>query len=174
VAEGPDRVALSIEELRALAGWAAACALEVLPLFEEHIPDDTRPRQAVESALEFADGGPRTTALRVHALDAYRAALEADAPAAAHAASAASAAAASAFLHPLAKATQVKHLLGSAAHAVRALEIADTAAVLEDQRRTGPTAPDVVVAVLRRYPPAPVGGGRVGELMRSLDERLRT
>jgi hypothetical protein len=33
------------------------------------------------------------------------------------------AAAGAAFLHPLAKATQVKHILGSAAHAARALEL---------------------------------------------------
>jgi hypothetical protein len=34
-------------------------------------------------------------------------------------------------------------------------------------------APPVVVDVLRRYPVAPRGGGRVGELIRQLDASLR-
>ena len=44
--------------------------------------------------------------------------------AASDAACAALAAADAAFLHPLAKATQAKHILGSAAHAARAFELA--------------------------------------------------
>jgi hypothetical protein len=32
----------------------------------------------------------------------------------------------------------------------------------------------VVIEVLRRYPPAPSGRGRVDELMRLLDARLRS
>jgi hypothetical protein len=46
-------------------------------------------------------------------------------------------AASAAYLHPLASAHQVKHILGAAAHAARA------------------------------------GGGRVGELLRDLDDALR-
>jgi hypothetical protein len=34
-------------------------------------------------------------------------------------------------------------------------------------------ATPAVVDVLRRYPTAPTGGGRVGELLRELDEALR-
>jgi hypothetical protein len=40
---------------------------------------------------------------------------------------------------------------------------------LSARRRATP----VVVEVLRRYPAAPPGGGRVGELLRDLDEALR-
>lgn len=34
-------------------------------------------------------------------------------------------------------------------------------------------APPIVVDILRRYPLAPPGGGRVGELIRQLDASLR-
>jgi len=36
--------------------FAADCAERVLPLFEAQCPDDTRPRQAIETARRFADG----------------------------------------------------------------------------------------------------------------------
>lgn len=89
---------------------------------------------------------------------------------------AASAAAGAAFLHPLAQADQVKHILGSAARAAFAAEL---------ERGDGPRAGDerieaalddastVVIDVLRRYPAAPSGGGRVGELTRLHDSALR-
>lgn len=85
--------------------------------------------------------------------------------AASEAARAALAAAGAAFLHPLAKATQVRHILGSAAHAARAFELAaggDPAVGLVQIGRSGALAPPVVADVLRRYPVAPSGGGRVG------------
>ena len=110
---------------------------------------------------------------------AHRAAQEArDAGQAApsDAARAAGSACGAAFLHPLPNATQVKHILGSAAHAARAFELADG-----DDRTVGADhvaklrilARPVVVEVLRRYPAAPPGGGRVGELIRLLDASLR-
>jgi hypothetical protein len=79
-------------------------------------------------------------------------------------------------LHPLADAHQVKHILGAAAYAARAVELVagdvrDVGAQRIEQasRRATPT----VVDVLGRYPAAPPGGGRVGELLRDLDEALR-
>jgi hypothetical protein len=86
------------------------------------------------------------------------------------------AAAGAAFLHPLARAHQVKHILGSAAHAARALELAaggDPAVAAAHLARSQTRADPVVVEVLRRYPVAPDGGGRVGELVRELDAALR-
>ncbi|WP_338057986.1 putative immunity protein [Streptomyces dangxiongensis] len=121
---GPDTIELSADELREIAGWAADCALGVLALFEESVPADPRPREAVEAARAFAAGGRRTAALRQSAWAAYRAAREATSPAAAEAARAASHAAGAAFLHPRASAHQVRHVLGAAAHAVRAGELA--------------------------------------------------
>lgn len=96
--------------------------------------------------------------------------------AASEAARAAMAAAGAAYLHPLAKATQVRHILGPAAHAARAFELAagdDPAIGAEHMERARGRADAAVVAVLKRYPSAPGGGGRVGELMRVLDAALR-
>jgi hypothetical protein len=92
------------------------------------------------------------------------------------AARAAMCAASAAYLHPLADAHQVKLILGAAAHAARAAEL-----VASDDRDVGADhieqarrrATPVVVDVLSRYPTAPPGGGRVGELLRDLDGALR-
>jgi hypothetical protein len=76
----------------------------------------------------------------------------------------------------LAEATQVRHVLGAAARAARALELSagdDPAVGAEHLGRARSLAGPVVVDVLRRYPPAPRGGGRVGELLRQLDASLR-
>jgi hypothetical protein len=81
-----------------------------------------------------------------------------------------------AFLHPLPKASQVKHILGSAAHAARAFELSagdDPAVGLDQIAQSRILAPPVVVDVLRRYPSAPPGGRRVGELIRILGASLR-
>jgi hypothetical protein len=78
--------------------------------------------------------------------------------------------------HPLAKATQIKHILGSAAHAARAFELSagdDPVVGAGHIAQSRIIAQPVVVDVLRRYPVAPRGGGRVGELIRQLDASLR-
>jgi hypothetical protein len=169
---------LTPSDLRAVAAYAAACARPALAIFEKDRADDPRPRDAIEAAEAFAGGAARTRLLRDCAWAAQRAAQDArdaEMPEASQAARAALAAAGAAFLHPLAKATQVKHILGSAAHALRAFELkrvndSDTAILLSKmQSLAGPT----VVDVLCRYPAAPPGGGRVGELIRELDALLR-
>jgi hypothetical protein len=172
-------IELSLRELREVAGYAAACARPALAIFERERPDDRRPRAAIDAAQAFADGAERTKALRDSAWAAQRAAREAsDAGqgAASDAARAALAAAGAAFLHPLAKATQVKHILAAAAHAARAFELAagdDPAAGDDHIEQARILAPPTVVEVLRRYPAAPPGGGRPGELTRRLDASLR-
>jgi hypothetical protein len=70
----------------------------------------------------------------------------------------------------------VKHILGAAAYAARAVELAatddrDAAAEYLEQARC--RAARAVVDVLVRYPAAPTGGGRVGQLLRDLDVALR-
>ncbi|MFD8370124.1 putative immunity protein [Streptomyces sp. NPDC059688] len=189
----PDTIELTTEELQEITGFAAECARRVLPIFERSLPGDSRPRAAVEAAQAFADGGRRTQALRTCAWAAYKAAGEVtgevtgeaadgvagEVPggaAAADAARAASHAAAAAYLHPKASAHQVKHILGAAAHAARAEELASGGG----RDGTGQTlawarhhAPPAVTAVLGRLPAAPPGGGRVGELVRDLDTALR-
>lgn len=177
MAEDPTTIELSLSELREVAAFAVACTRPALEIFERERPDDPRPRAAIDAVQAFVDGGKRTKAIRDGAWAALRAAQEArDAgqAAASDAARAAGAAASAAYLHPLAKATQVKHILGSAAHAARAFELAagsDVGAAHIAQARD--LAGPVVVDVLKRYPPAPGGGGRVGELMRQLDAALR-
>ncbi|MFC8921832.1 putative immunity protein [Cellulosimicrobium sp. NPDC057127] len=167
---------LTLDEIRAVTVFAARCAARALPLYERDTPGDARAREAIAAATAFADGGPRTKNLRTVAFAALKAASEAPTTAAEHAARAASHAAGAAFLHPLAKATQVKHILGSAAHAALAAELdaggdrgAGEAAV--DRARSDATA--TVVDVLRRYPAPSAGGGRLGELVRRLDGALR-
>lgn len=171
-----DAIALSEPELREIAGYAADCAHRVLALFERELPADARLRDAIEAAYAFARGGRRTGALRQHGWAAFKAARDAASPAAADAARAASHAAGAAYLHPKASAHQVKHILGAAAHAARAEELAAggdprvSAAALEWARGHAPPA---VTAVLGRLPAAPPGGGRVGEFIRHLDAALR-
>ena len=177
MASRTGEIVLTTQELRAVAGCAAERAQEVLEVFESAHPGDSRPRDAVEAARTFARGGERGKALRDTAWAALRAARDAGATAAGHAARAAMAAASAAYLHPLADAHQVKHVLGAAAHAAKAAELAAGgdpgvgAAHVERARRR---ATPVVVDVLSRYPAAPPGGGRVGELLRDLDEALRS
>ena len=167
---------LSKQDLRAVAGYSAQCAQEVLEIFERAHPGDSRPRDAVDAAWTFARGGERTRSLRVTALAAQRAAREADSAAAGEAARAAMCAASAAYLHPLAGAHQVKHILGAAAHAARAVELMagdNRQAGADHIDRAGRRATPTVIDVLRRYPAAPAGGGRAGELLRALDDALR-
>lgn len=155
-----------MDELRAVAGYAVACATPAVELFERARPGDARPRAAVDAASAFASGGPRTKAIRDCAWAAQRAFRDAGPGAAGEAARAAVAAASAAYLHPLARATQVLHILGAAGHAAYAFELAG-------ERLEVPQAGAVVVSVLGRYPRAPAGRGRVGELVRALDAVLR-
>jgi hypothetical protein len=169
-------VVLSEQDLREVTAFAAGCAEVVLEIFEADRPDDSRPRDAIGAAWEFARGGKRGKALRDGAWAALEAARGADTAAAREAALAAMSAAGAAYLHPLAKATQVKHILGAGAYAARAAEL-----VAGDDRTVGSEhveqavhrATPIVVDVLRRFPAAPGGGGRVGELIRMLDANLR-
>ena len=172
-------VELSMAELREITGYAVACAEPALAIFERDCADDQRARAVLDEARRFAAGGNRTKALRVAALAAHRAARaaqEVGRGAAVDAARAAGHAGGAAYLHPLAKAHQVEHILGSAAHAARAVELdagddRDVGADYIEQARD--LAGPIVASVLTRYPRAPGGGGRARELLRSLDASLR-
>ncbi|WIM93151.1 exonuclease SbcC [Actinoplanes oblitus] len=171
-------IALSLSELREVTGFAVACARPALEIYEREHPDDPRPRAAIEAARGFADGAKRTKLLRDCAFAAHRAAQESRdlGRAAAHdAARAAGHTCGAAFLHPLSKATQVIHILGAAGSTARACELStgDPAAALAHLTRSAELASPAVIDVLKRYPPAPAGGGRVGELIRHLDATLR-
>jgi len=165
MADASTTIELSRAELREVVGYAVVCARPVLAIFEHDRPDDRRPRAAVDAAQAFADGAERTKALRDSAWAAHRAAQEArdsGEAAASDAARAAGHAVGAAFLHQRATATQVKHVLGSAAHAARALELSagdDPAVGAGCVAQFRVLAHPVVIDVLRRYPVAPRGGG---------------
>lgn len=167
---------LSTDELRVVARFAAESAQEVLSVFEDAVPGDGRPRAAVDAAWEFVNGARRTTLQRVTSLDAHRAAKEAGTEAARLAARAAGDAASAAYLHPIARATQVGHILRATACAARIAELnagddpaAGESVIEEARRRASPT----LVSVLSRYPSAPTARNRVAQLMCSLDSSLR-
>lgn len=177
MANETSAIVLSTQDLRAVTRYAAESAQGVLEIFERAHPADSRPREAIDAAWTFARGGERGKALRDAAIAALQAARDAATVAAGAAARAAMCAASAAYLHPLADAHQVKHILGAAAYAASAAErlAGDDREVgaehIEHARRRAAPA---VVDVLSRYPAAPPGGGRVGELLRELDEALRS
>lgn len=167
---------LPLDSLRAIAGWAAECAGRALPIYEAWDPSDSRPRAAIDGACEFANGGKRTAKIRLLAMDAYRASLEADVPAASAAARAASLAAASAYTHPFVDVNQAKHILGPAAYAALAIEVSSTC----DQnvgdaevRLVVAITPQVIRDVLKMMPTQQVGKNRIEKIMHMLDSALR-
>src|SRR5687768_1299646 len=101
-----------MQELREVASYAAESAQEVLEIIERAHPADPRPRDAIDAAWTFARGGKRGKTLRDTAWASHKAARDADTAAAGDAARAAMCAASAAYLHPLADAHQVKHILG--------------------------------------------------------------
>lgn len=100
---------------RLLALWAAACAENVLHLFETEQPTDLRPRQAIEQARAWARGEIKMAQARTAAGHA-QAAARALRGAARHAAFAAGQAAAVAHV--------AAHELGAAAYALKAVRAA--------------------------------------------------
>ncbi len=172
----PGDFELTADELRVVARYAAECAQEALPIFEANRPDDPRARAALDAAWQFVGGAPRSNLQRVAAMEAHRAAKDASTPAAGAAARAAGDAAAAAYLHPLARATQVGHILRAAALAARAAELAagDGEAGAQVMERARLRATPALLDVLRRYPPAPEGRNRVERLCKALDTALRS
>jgi immunity protein 5 of polymorphic toxin system len=65
---------LTDDDHRLLAEWALMCAEHVLPLFEDHRPDDTRPRDSIEVGRAWIRGEVRMT-------DAHNSAFQANAAA---------------------------------------------------------------------------------------------
>jgi hypothetical protein len=168
----PDDFDLTIDELRIVARFVAETADELLPVFEDANPDDPRPRAAVAAAWRFVGGAPRTRLQRVASMDAHRSAKEASTEASRLAAQAAGDAASAAYLHPIAQAHQVGHILRAAANAARISEVnADGAA--ETIQRARQRATPELIDVLLRYTPAPTGKSRVAQLMTTLDAALR-
>lgn len=102
---------LTDEHHRLLADWALLCAEHVLPLFEDHQPGDSRPRDAISAGRAWIRGEMRMMDARQTAFLANAAAREMPDPAKFAALSAGQAAA---VPHVAA------HDLGAAAYAIRA------------------------------------------------------
>lgn len=167
---------LTMDELRTVARFVAESAEMVLPVFEDAVPDDPRPRDAIDAAREFANGAARTKLQRVASVDAHRAARESATEIARLAARSAGDAASAAYLHPIARANQVGHILRAAASAARIAELqmagdpdAGARAIEDGRRRATPT----LVDVLSRYPPVQATKDPVTHLMVTLDTALR-
>ncbi|MEU0558704.1 putative immunity protein [Dactylosporangium sp. NPDC006015] len=168
---------LTMDELRVVARYVVGHAEDVLPVFEQAVPDDPRPRAAIDAAWVFINGANRTKLQRVTSLDAHRAARSAPSEATRLAARSAGDSASAAYLHPIAQASQVGHILRASASAARIGElmaggdptVGDALLERSRQRATPP-----LIDVLRRYPPAPTGSNRVAQLMSTLDHALRT
>jgi hypothetical protein len=167
---------LTMDELRVVTHYVLESAEEVLPVFEEASPGDPRPRAAIDAAREFVSGARRTTLQRVTSLNAHRAAREAPTEAARLAARAAGDAASAAYLHPIAKATQVGHILRAAASAARVGELnadGDPRVGLRLIEEARQRAAPALIGILNRYPLAPTGKSRAVQLMTILDTSLR-
>ncbi len=167
---------LTLESLRAIAGWTADCAERALSVYETHADSDSRPRAAIEGIREFAGGGRRTARLRSLALDAHAAAREVGDPAAAAAARAAGVAAASAYTHPLADVHQTKHIVGPAAYAALALELrrdGDPRVAGGEVRWAIEHAPCEAREVLLQMPARQAGKSRLDTLLYELDAGIR-
>ncbi|MGW0365825.1 putative immunity protein [Streptomyces sp. NPDC002990] len=167
---------LTMDELRVVARYVVRHAEDVLAVFERAVPDDPRPRAAIEAAWAFIDGANRSKSQRVASFEAHRAARSAPCEAARLAARSAGDAAAAAYLHPIARAGQVGHILRASASAARIGQLeaggdpAVVDALLERSRRR---ATPVLLDVLRRYPPVASGSDHVVRLMSTLDRLLR-
>ena len=167
---------LSLESLRAIGAWAADCAERALPLFESRAGSDVRPRAAIMGIRVFAGGGRRTARLRSLATGANAAAREVHDPGAAAAARAAGLAAASAYTHPLVDVHQTKHIVGPAAYAALALELAgggDQELGRAEIRWALAHAPVEAREVLMQMPARVVGSSRIDALLHALDAGMR-
>lgn len=170
---------LKNSDLQAVVAFAADCARPALRIFRELYPSDLRLESAVLAAEAFAAGTPRSKQLRDAAWTALRVAKVEGAKgqeAAAEAALSAMMAAGSAFLHPIYQPDQVKHILGAAAHCAAAFELnAGRNPIVGEEwvARAKNIATPALADVLCRFPAAPSGGRRVGELIRMLDRELR-
>ncbi|HYQ73877.1 putative immunity protein [Cellulomonas sp.] len=166
-------VHLTMTERRAVVRFAVDCAQGVLPEFEAVAPEDARPREAIAAALAFADGADRSNLQRTAAFAAHRAARDVATEPAQLAALACGDASAAAYLHPIARATQVGHILRAAACAARVAEVRTSAAGDEVVRALAERAAPPVPEVLARYPAAPRGRTRLSELVCALDAAIR-
>ena len=170
--------ALSEEDRRLVAFWAADCAERVLPLFEAEAPDDDRARDAIARTRAFARGELDTAGEIRRRFVAGRAAHSATSRVGA--AAARSAAQASGVAHMGA------HALGAAAYAANAVALAHperSDALEEEIRWQLAHLSDEARAALANLPalgtdsagplgPGMLASGTLGTVIRSLQREL--
>jgi hypothetical protein len=170
--------ALSQEDRRLVAAWAADCAERVLGLFEAEAPDDDRPRALIARTRAFARGEQDTAQEIRRRFAGGVGPGEVQAPAAAAAARAAGQAVAVCHMGA--------HALGAAAYAAKAAGLAEPQrrdAVGEEVRWQLDHMSSEVRAALRTLPPVgedasgPLGpgllaSGQLGAIVRDLQTRL--
>lgn len=164
---------LTMDELRTVVRFAADCAQELIPEFDAVAPEDSRPRDAIDAARAFADGARRSNQQRTAAFASHRAAKEVSDETARLAALACGDAAAAAYLHPIARASQVGHILRAAACAARVAELKTGTTDDDRVRDLAESATPPLPEILRRYPEAPTGRSRISQLMSALDSAIR-
>ncbi len=82
----PIRELIEVQKHRTLVMWVFDCAPRVLSIFEKEYPEETRPREAIETAKAWARGEVKMPAAKAAILAADKAATEAEACPAAQAA----------------------------------------------------------------------------------------
>jgi len=122
-------------------------------------PEDPRVGAAIDVAWEFISGGPRNRRQRNASLEAHRAARDATTEVARLAARAAGDAASAAYLHPIAKAHRVGHILRAAACVARIAELNSDDDPAAGARAIG-DATARATPVLRGARPVPGPSGR--------------
>lgn len=118
---------LTEEDHKLLALWAADCAERVLPYFQAHYPNDSRPQDAIKAARAWVKGELKMTDARKAAFATHAAAREAVDKSAVAAARAAGHAAATAHV--------VTHAPHAANYAIKALtDIGDERTIANEKR----------------------------------------
>ena len=169
-------MAITDDERREVARWATGSAARVLALFEAVAPTDARPREAIDIARAFAEGAGRSRHLTRVALGAHRAGREVGDPVALAVARAASLAAATANIHGEETIGTLGHILGPAAYAALARELAaggDASAADEELGWAIGRASPAIRDLVRRVPASGPGGRRLDEIQHRLDVSLR-
>jgi hypothetical protein len=163
----PGVLTLSEADRQVLAVWAADCAERTLPLFEARAPFDMRPRDAIAGARAFSRGEMRIGPVRALSARAHAAAREIEDPAAKAAARAAG--------HAAGVAHMAAHARGVAYAAIAAGLGApeDLSAIYEETQWQFNHASSNVREVLRKLPPPPQSGGRLGRVINQMHAKLK-
>lgn len=167
---------VSMADRRQLGLWAADCVERALPLFEDRVPGDRRPREALECVRVFGRGGERTKLIRTAAWAANAAARETTDPVGKLVARAALYVAGTAYIHALESPHQVSHVFGPVVAAAQARELAaggDVRVGDEEIRWAIEHAPVEVRGIVLRLPVGRFARTRQGALRRRLDDGLR-